>query len=325
MTPPVLLTVFNRPEHTRRALAAIRRAQPRVLLIVADGPRDADEVELCRETREVVEAVDWECDVRKEYSAVNLGCGLRVHTGIDWALSQFEDVIVLEDDCIPTVSFFPFCETLLEFYRRDERVMHIGSFNFQVTNPVTDYSYYFSKYPLASGAWATWRRAWRHYEPTLASWPASKKAGLVQSWCDDPHEQRYWTEIFDRMHEGATDVWDYQWNYTCWVRNGLAILPSVQLATNVGFGSDATHTKTEIASLVRPPGEIHRIEHPPFMIRNFEADAYVFENSFGGGAMRKVESGSAKVRRRLRQWLRPLRAARNIPRAARRQDRVTRK
>jgi hypothetical protein len=321
LTPPVLLIIFKRPEHTRRALAAIRRVRPKILLVAADGPRDGDETVLCAQAREVIEGVDWDCTVLKNYSDRNLGCGVRVHTGIEWAFSKFEELIVLEDDCIPTGSFFSFCEELLAYYRDDERVMHIGGFNLQPTNPVTSHSYYFSKYTLASGAWATWRRAWRFYDAKLASWPAAKSEGVIESWCSDRYERSYWSEVFDRMYQGAPDVWDYQWNYACWTQNGLAILPSVPLATNVGFGAGATHTKSPIPGLMRAPGEIDRIDHPPFMVRNCEADAYVFENSFGGGAMKQADSSGARLRRRLGPILGPLRALKRIVGLAGRQRR----
>jgi hypothetical protein len=321
MNVPVLLVIFNRPELTRRALAAFRRVRPKTLLIVADGPRSAAESAICAQTRDVISEIDWECSVRTNYADENLGCGIRVHTGLDWAFAQFEELIVVEDDCVPTDSFFSFCAELLAHYRDDERVMHIGGFNLQPTSPVTNHSYYYSKYTLASGAWATWRRAWRFYDASLASWPVAKSEGLVENWCDDPYERKYWSEIFDRMHRGAPDVWDYQWNYACWIQNGFAILPSVQLATNIGFGADATHTKSPIPSLMLPPGEIDRIEHPPFMIRNREADAYVFENNFGGGAMRRDDSSGARLRRRMGPILRPLRVLKRVVGYANRQFR----
>jgi hypothetical protein len=269
----------------------------------------------------VISEIDWDCTVLRNYSDQNLGCGVRVHTGIDWGFSQFEELIILEDDCIPTASFFSFCGELLAFYRHDERVMHIGGFNLQAKTPVTNNSYFFSKYTLASGAWATWRRAWRFYDAKMATWPAAKSAGVIRNWCNDPYEIRYWSDIFDRMYKGAPDVWDYQWNYACWIQNGLAILPSVQLATNVGFGVDATHTKSPITSLIRAPGEVGRVEHPPFVSRNDEADSYVFESSFGGGDMKRADSVRAKLRHRLGPFLWPLRAVKKLVRSANRQSR----
>jgi hypothetical protein len=316
---PVLLVIFNRPEHTRRALDAIRIAKPETLLIAADGPRSGAEAELCDQTREVIRQVDWPCTVLTDYSSKNLGCGVRVYTGIDWALTQFEEVIVLEDDCIPELSFFRFCDELLEHYRDDERVMHISGNNFQAREPSTTYSYYFSKYTHAWG-WATWRRAWRHFDWAMKEWPELKKRGLVEGMCDDPYERRYWTEIFDRMSVGVRDVWDYQWTYSCWARSGLTILPAVNLVSNAGSGPDATHTKDESPYLNRPTREIGAISHPPHVHRDHRADAYTFANNFGGNAMTQADSLAARFRRGLRPVTLPWRAIKKIWRMAASRD-----
>lgn len=313
MKTPVLLVIFRRPEHTRRALAAIRRARPTTLLVAADGPRTRDEAVPCAEARAVIDGVDWDCNVLTNYAATNLGCGIRVHTGIDWALSRFDDVIVLEDDCIPEPTFFYFCEELLERYRDDDRVMHISGNNFQPMQPGTDCSYYFSKYTHAWG-WATWRRAWVHFDWALERWPELKLQQVIEKWCDDPYEQRYWTDIFDRMHGGVPDVWDYQWNFCCWARNGLSILPAVNLVSNIGDGPDATHTRHPSPFLNRPTWPIGPLRHPVSVARNEAADTYTFASNFGGDAMKAADSPRARLRARLGPLLGPLRAAKRLAR-----------
>lgn len=240
-----------------------------------------------------------------------MGCGIRVASAVSWALSKFERVIVLEDDCIPSSSFFFYCEQLLEKYCLDERVMHVGGFNFQPGKTLRCASYYFSKYPLASGGWATWRRAWRHYDWRMKAWPDLKERGVVAGWCPDPLEAEYWTKLFDGVHNGAADVWDYQWNLACWAHGGLSILPTVQLLSNVGFGIDATHTKDPISHLQAPPGEIRKMFHPDQVQQDYELDKFIFDNCFGGALMRHSRSLWVKVRSsvvRALPWLRRLRA-----------------
>src|SRR6185436_19386626 len=173
---PVALIIFNRPDLTARVFEAIRQAQPRQLFVIADGPRNPDDERLCNEARQVVAHVDWKCDVRTDFSQTNLGCGRRPASGIDWVFSQVAEAIILEDDCIPAPSFFHFCERLLEHYRNDTRVMHISGNNYLPADKrssereAQSRSYYFSKYTFSCG-WATWRRAWKHYDSALASWP----------------------------------------------------------------------------------------------------------------------------------------------------------
>lgn len=297
---PILLIIFKRPELTRQAIKAIKAAKPTVLLVAADGPRSDAERELCEATRRVIAEVDWDCEIRTNFSEKNLGCGIRVYTAIDWALSQFEDVIILEDDCVPDPSFFSYCESLLDYYRHDNRVMHISGNNFQTRQPTTKNGYYFSKYTHAWG-WATWRRAWRHFDWSLKDWPELKQAGLVKLWCDDPDEQNYWSQIFDKMHLGAPDVWDYQWNCCVWAQNGLVILPSVNLVSNLGFGADATHTKDDNAYMKLATNSAHNLQHPLSMVRNYEADYFTFENNFGGNAIKEARSRST-LRARLSRF-----------------------
>ena len=139
---------------------------------------------------------------------------------------------------------------------------------------------------------------------------------MVRNWCDDPYEQRYWTDIFDRMHLGAADVWDYQWNCSCWAQNGLAILPAVNLVSNDGYGPEATHTKDFGPYMNRPTGTMDAIRHPTRMVRDYEADAYTFAHNFGGAAMKAADSRGARARQRLRPLLWPFRGVRNLYREA---------
>jgi hypothetical protein len=306
MQTPVLLVIFKRPELTRRALAAIAAARPSKLLVAADGPRGAFEAAACAETRAVVDEFDWQCEVVRNFSDTNLGCGVRMYTAIDWAFSLAEEVIILEDDCVPHASFFRFCEELLARYRDDERVMHISGNNFVGPEPAAPYSYYFSKYTHAWG-WASWRRAWRHFDWAMKAWPEAKAAGLLETWCSDPYERAYWNEIWERMHAGAPDVWDYQWNFACWRQSGLAVLPAFNLVSNEGCGVDATHTKDPSEFLGRPTFALDTIAHPPNVFRNAAADAITFDRNFGGAGLRVMDSPRARFRRRISPYLGPLR------------------
>jgi hypothetical protein len=169
---PVAFLVFNCPDTTIRVFEEIRCARPPKLLVVADGPR-ADrpgEADKCQAVRAVIETVDWPCEVLKNYSDVNLGCKIRVSSGLDWVFEQVEEAIILEGDCLPHPTFFRFCEELLETYRDDERIGMISGDNFQFGRKRGDASYYFSRYNHIWG-WASWRRAWQHYDRNMAIWP----------------------------------------------------------------------------------------------------------------------------------------------------------
>ena len=278
LTTPVALIFFKRPEVTERVFKRIAEAKPRTLLLIADGPRTKEEAAACADVRKLVEQVDWDCQVLKNYSDVNLGCRHRPATGIDWVFSRFEEAIILEDDCLPSLSFFYFCQSLLERYRDDERIFMIGGNNFQGGIRRTEDSYYFSKYPGTWG-WATWKRAWQYYDHTMETWPAFKAAGRMPWIFENPAERRYYEPYFQQCFENKLDAWDYIWLYSYLCQNGLTVEPGINLVSNIGFGSIATHTfqaDPRVANV--PSGEIWQIKHPRQVIRHLEADAYYFEH-----------------------------------------------
>jgi hypothetical protein len=289
LTTPVVLIIFNRPHTTERVFEAIRTARPRTLFVIADGARAdrSGEAELCRATRAVVlDNVDWECDVRTDLSSENLGCAARVVSGLNWVFGQVEQAIILEDDCVPTPSFFLFCESLLERYRDDTRVMAIGGDNFQGGVRRSPYSYHFSKYPYVWG-WATWRRAWQRYDPAISSWPTFRRSPEFAARCQDAGERRYWSGCFDRVHGGARDIWDYQWLHAMWLHDGLNVEPEVNMVTNIGVGT-GTNLALEDESVINlPTADIWEIKHPPTVAAHAQADRHVYRYLYRG-RMRRV-------------------------------------
>src|SRR5689334_16949684 len=169
---PVALFIFNRPQLTQRVFAEIARAKPRQLLIIADGPRTAEEAEKCAATRAIINQVDWDCELLTDLADDNLGCKLRMFSGLNLVFSRYEEAIVLEDDCLPHPSFFGFCEELLTYYRDEPRVFAISGNNFlspKMQQRMRE-SYYFSHSPLTWG-WAAWRRTWQLFDFEIKRWP----------------------------------------------------------------------------------------------------------------------------------------------------------
>ena len=266
---PVAFFVFRRPDTTRRVFEAIAKARPTRVLLIADGPRDgrAGEAEACEEVRQIVTRVDWPCEVTTNFADHNLGCGERVITGLNWVFSQVEEAIILEDDCLPDPSFFPFCQELLAKYRGDSRIAYISGDSLVGRHPKLADSYYFSRVGGIWG-WATWRSEWQRYDRHLAEWPALKESGILGEIFDDPRMVRFWTQIFTSMHEKTgPDTWDHQWVYTGLKNNSLAIVPTVNLITNIGFGKDATHTIHTDARFILPAASMEfPLRHPSSLI-----------------------------------------------------------
>jgi hypothetical protein len=293
----VALLIFNRPDLTRVVFEVIRKAKPDCLLVVADGARSdkVGEAEKCAAVRKVIDdGIDWPCEVRKNYSESNLGCRLRVSSGLSWVFEQVEHCIVLEDDCLPDPTFFPFCQTLLEEYSDDPRIMAISGDNFQIQRRRTGYSYSFSDIVHVWG-WATWRRAWQKYDVELSLWPEIKRGNWLKDLLGNEEQKQYWSSCFDACIEGL-DTWDYQWLFACWVNRGLCILPSCNLISNIGFQPDATHTvklDNKVASLATQPMQFPLIA-PPFMIRDREAHDHTFSRLLRPSKMQKLRQFLAK-------------------------------
>jgi hypothetical protein len=239
---PILFLIFNRPELTQRVFHSIRRQKPTRLYLAADGPRrdKAGERELCAQARKIVDQIDWDCDLQTLFRDENLGCGRAVSEAITWFFSHEVEGIILEDDCLPSDSFFPFCAEMLKRFRGDPAVGSISGDCFFPRSLHHPDPYFFSKYVQIWG-WATWRRTWQQYELDLA--------GSVEDWgriIRERHpidlEAKYWLEIYKALKSGMIDTWDYQVMFCCWKHSQVHIAPTRNLVENLGYGPDATHT-----------------------------------------------------------------------------------
>lgn len=281
---PIAYIVFNRPQHTEKTFEVLRAQRPARLFIIADGPRpghpaDADR---CAAVREIVARVDWPCAVHRDYADSNLGLKRRVSSGLDWVFGQVERAIVLEDDCVAHPDFFEFCDALLERYAEDERVSVITGNNFQNGRKRGEASYYFSKFSHCWG-WATWRRAWRHYQGDVPFWPEWSQSADWRDKTPDAMERLYWRRIFRRVQAGQIDSWAYPWTASVWYHGGLTATPNVNLVSNIGFGEDATHTRSiRSASAELPARPLGLLTHPDSVQRDEAADKYAFDHHFGG-------------------------------------------
>jgi len=283
LSTPVAFLIFNRPDTTERVFAEIARARPKRLLVVADGARAGrpEEALRCLQARAVIERVDWPCELETHYAAENLGCRSRVSSGLSWVFERVPEAIILEDDCVPHPSFFPYCEELLARYREDARVGMISGDNFQQGRRAGSGSYYFSKYTHIWG-WASWRRAWQHYDVTARLWPELLQSGLFERMTL-PCERETWRAAFEGVQAGRIDTWDYQWTLAFWCHSMLSVMPQVNLISNIGFGDQATHTKSpsEYANLAVQ--EIARpLLAPSLTAADPGADRFTAERMFQG-------------------------------------------
>ena len=300
MKTPVVLIIFNRPHHTERVFEVIRQAQPSKLLVIADGPRPnrPEDKEKCASARAIIDRVDWECQVFKNYSDINLGCDPRIIDGLNWVFDTVEEAIILEDDCIPHPTFFTYCEELLDRYRHDQRVMNISGQNVLFGRKRTEYSYYFSRFTLCWG-WATWRRSWQYFDVGLKLWPEVRDKKFMKDILEDPYAVKVWERTAQMLYDGRLTGWDFKWMFSCWLQNGLCIISDRNLVTNIGYGAEATHIHDEKDPYIKMAIEAmdFPLKHPPFILRDLEADRFTQRTLFDydPNIFKKVQNKIKKV------------------------------
>jgi hypothetical protein len=248
------------------------------MYVACDGPNPQREGERMQvdATRRVIETeVDWPCKIYRRYSETNQGCRLGVSNAISWFFENVVEGIIIEDDCLPNVQFYNYCENLLNRYRNNDKVCCISGNNFQDGAWRSDGSYYFSRYNHCWG-WASWRRAWSYYDANLDSWSAIRGTRRLQNIFSNPLELEYWSMLCDSMlFKGIPDTWDIRWFIGCAIHERLTAIPNKNLVVNIGFGEGATHCssyKLEMSA----ESMVGTVDHPTWFLRNAAADEYTF-------------------------------------------------
>lgn len=288
MNTPILLITFNRPDHTRRVLEAILVAKPRDMYVFQDGAREGNENDIvkCAEVRQVVEELIKDVDVvlHTNYSSKNLGCGAGPMTGINWFFSQEEMGIVMEDDCLPHLDFFGYCEELLDRYKNEEKVHFINATLYDDRwhcEASYDYSHY-----MVTGAWAGWRRTWQGFDLDLKTLDPKAFRRHVLELTDNRGEANWWYSIVREIQQdnNKKSYWDFQMQIQLFQDSALTIHPKVNLISNIGFDGAGTHTlSNEDSRGGRPVYPIMPLTHPVDQEVDKKRDAYCWAKAQSKG------------------------------------------
>lgn len=279
---PILFLIFNRPDVTKAVFEKIQMVKPTRLYIAADGPRSGykNENDLCKETLSVIKNIDWDCEVKTLFRETNLGCKEAISSAITWFFDQEEEGIILEDDCMPAISFFYYCDTLLEKYRYDARIRHIGGCNLQLGRKWGEATFYFSHLTAVWG-WASWRRVWKDYDKELKNYHEDEVRTELTKIFNDRFLIDSWEHIFREVKANKIDTWDYQYAFLNYFNNALTIHPNVNLISNIGFREDATHTTSpDHAFSNLQLEEITEITYPKYLLPERSADYAIYEHQF---------------------------------------------
>ncbi len=303
----VLCIFFARPEQFKQCFEQVKKARPRVLLLWQDGPREgrADDVENIQKCREIAEDIDWDCEVHRNYHDKNMGCDPSTHLSHKWAFSIVDKCIILEDDIVPALSFFPFCKELLDKYENDTRIDRICGQTLYGGVPDKRYSYFFGR-SGSSWGWATWKRVADTWE--------SEYQFLKDPYYLDLARHRFGHKRFNYSVTAAQKhaseeipYWEHVVGFRTTLQSGLVIYPSENMIENVGTSSNATHAPDNIAELPRNIQSMFTtrasdisfpLKHPPYVIEDyhyFEKIMKYIHPSFGRKVRRKLEHGYRKI------------------------------
>ena len=264
---PILLILFNRPDQTEELLKSIKLVKPKNLYIGIDGPRNNDDQEKINKILNLInQYIDFDCNLKINNLNENLWCGLGPRAAISWFFENVESGIILEDDCIPSESFFNFCDELLEKYKKDQRIWMISGDNggpILKSNYFDDFDYTFSNVPLIWG-WATWKDRWEKYDDNLNSW----EKGTIFNLKYLTHVSIFEKFIVGRICKNSSkskekNFWDFQMYSSMMKHNSFAVVPRLNLISNIGWGDIATHTKDENFRSYSPVESYIELNHNP--------------------------------------------------------------
>jgi hypothetical protein len=277
---PVLFMVFNRPEKTTQVWEQIRRARPLKLYISADGARDRypDDKIKCQLVRDIVSNVDWECDVKYLFHENNLGCSLAGKTAFDWVFGQEDRMIELEDDTVPSLSFFAYMEEVLEKYKDCDEIGYVTGQNFMGIQSGSA-SYFFSRYGGSSG-WGTWARVYEKWDFKLVNLNKAYTKSFKKNF-DSTFEYRYWLREFEHYVKEGRNTYDLQSVFLVFEKDLKNIIPNKNLITNIGFDNDGTNFNGGNNLFANKERfELKEIIHPFLIKRDIEIDRRIFEYHF---------------------------------------------
>jgi hypothetical protein len=300
MITPILVIGYARPELLGQTLAVVKANASVPVFINIDHPKKPAHAPRVEETAAVAEQFSREyqhgCVVRK--LPVNHGSVRAIPSSVSWVLEQHDTVIVLEDDCLPHPTFFPFCNELLERYRDDGRVFMISGNNFLPAEMQRKWpaSYHFSRYTNTWG-WATWKRAWKYFDATLSrvdcpEYELIKNGAFYHGTMDLFWSQRTKLQKAD-PHDSC---WDARWLFNTSMQHGISIVPRVNLIRNIGFGPHASHTTRNYGYFIKPRQRMPMpLVHPTIMSTWYDADRWWFDHLISKSPWSRIRRFSWRV------------------------------
>lgn len=287
---PVALIFFNRPKEFEIVFNAVREARPSQLFLIQDGPRKNNENDIIniQKCRDVLENIDWECEIHTDYSTENLGCGRRIYTGLSKCFEQVDRLIILEDDCVPSQSFFPFCQEMLEKYCNERKIGLITGMNHLNIFDKVKTDYFFAKMGSIAG-WATWKRVWDLVDFDMECLLDEEVIRIFKNIDKyEPVRRGTYKKAYKKREilqkGGKLTSWSTQFGITAILNSPLIIVPKVNLMTNIGLSAESANSLSNIKLVPRRQRHLYKLKlfemdfplkHPKYIVDDYEYDALV--------------------------------------------------
>lgn len=277
---PVLLIFFCRADKFEKVFEQVKIARPSKLYLYQDGPRNSADMDGILKCREIAAQIDWECDVKTWYQENNMGCDPSEYIAQHWMFEQEEMGIVLEDDDVPSQSFFPFCKELLEKYKDDERVnMICGMNNTEVSEHIED-SYLFTTKGSIWG-WASWKRVVMKWDENYPWLDNEKDMKNLRGQRLKKHEYDIFLRNTIRHKKSGRAHYETIGGMDLYLYNRLNIVPKYNMITNIGVGEETTHGAADLRLMPKRNARLlymkryemdFPLKHPRYMMPD-----YIFE------------------------------------------------
>jgi hypothetical protein len=271
---PVFFHVWNRIDVVKRVFGQIKKAKPAKLYLSSDGPRNSiDRKKIIKIRNYINNNINWKCNVIKIYNKKNFGPKFAITTNLNTVFKKEEKLIVLDHDCLVDISFFRYCDELLEFYKKSNRVKMISG-NYVCKNLIKkNFSYYFGFHPIIFG-WAGWKRSWNEYDIKMKKFkPIISFIWLLFFFKFNIVKALYFYNKFKLTKNNKINTWDYQLLFSIWMKNGLLIRPTVNISKHIGWGKQALHgTGTDDLQDIKIGRLKFPLKHPKKIEVNYKAD-----------------------------------------------------
>ena len=240
---PIVLFVYNRPEHTRQTVEALQKNELAInseLFIYSDAAKNENAEQKVNEVREYIKSIDGFKKITIIEREKNWGLANSIIDGVTKIVNEYGKIIVLEDDLVTSPYFLKFMNEALEFYKDEERVFHISGFSFPTNKDGLDDTFFIK--PTSCWGWATWSRAWKYFKKDIDFYVDNFDLETIKDFNLNNTYNHFEQIVLNK--QGKLNTWAIFWYASSYLQNGLSLHPKESFVQNIGFDEFGTHCKS---------------------------------------------------------------------------------